>query len=117
MTTAENKEIALCLINESDFYDLTRRDRNWLISRIKQEIYTEDLAIRVISPYVAHYLQTSRFMRLYYTVYPKMADIREITEIIITHWLDDYLIETPQPPPNQVRARLRKRVIDLRSIH
>ena len=102
-------EIALCLINERKFYEETRDYRESLIKRIGKQCYIESLAIRGLDTHIKSAIKSVWFNQYYYSglklTKPERA---EIASRILTDWLGDYLLETPQPSEDEIKAKLKR---------
>lgn len=100
--------IALALINDRDFYRETADYRNSLINRITKQCYIESLAIKGLDQYVKYAHLLPWFKQYYHEVKLSKFDREVISGIILDNWLGDYLLETPQPSEDEIRAKLKK---------
>lgn len=102
-------EIALCLINERRFYEDTRDYREMLIKRINKQCYIESLAIKGLDIHIKSAIKTPWFCQWYWSGLKLTKDERaEISSRILTEWLGDYLLETPQPSEDEIQAKLKR---------
>jgi len=102
-------EIALYLTNERAFYEETREYRETLIKRIANQCYIESLAIKGMDVYIKSAIKSLWFNKYYYSELKLThAEREEISSRILTHWLEDYLIETPQPSEDEIKAKIKR---------
>jgi hypothetical protein len=103
-----NHLIALALINDSDFYRETAEYRDNLIKRIAKQCYIESLAVKGLNQYVKYAPLLPWYKQYYPGVKLSKLDRDLISQIILDHWLGDYLIETPQPSESEIKAKIKR---------